>query len=184
MVNDSTIKPGQRSTCRTSFQGKRMRPGSYGGAAAPPHPSVVGRTCAPSRSPAKAGWSADYFRERAQRCSRLRRPKPLNRSSRRKEAPFSGRQERVSLLRAGLKMERGCVEDQPQHGANTPRHRNWGTCCRWSRTTQSRFGVFRPAPTSAATRLIGDDGRQSRQLLRLSVLGLGSAFGLRLSTFL
>ena len=38
-------------------------------------------------------------------------------------------------LRAGLKMERGCVESQPQHGANTPRHRNWGAGCGWSRTT-------------------------------------------------
>ncbi len=42
-------------------------------------------------------------------------------------------------------MERGCVEDQPQHGENTPRHRNFGTCCGWSRTTQPRSGVFRQA---------------------------------------
>ena len=96
----------------------------HGGAAALPYPSVVGRTCR----------SADYYRERAQRCSRLRQATSLKGSSRRKEAPFSGGLKRVSLL------------------------------------------------TSPATRLIGDAGRQSQQLLRLSALGLGSAFGLRLST--
>ena len=95
-----------------------------GGAAAPPYPAVVGRTCR----------SANYYRERALRCSRLRQATSLKGSSRRKEAPFSGGLKRVSLL------------------------------------------------TSPATRLIGDAGRQSQQLLRLSALGLGSAFGLRLST--
>src|SRR6266508_3670756 len=48
-------------------------------------------------------------------------------------------------LRACLKMERGCVEDQPQHGENTPKPRSFAACCGWSRTTQPRSGIFRQA---------------------------------------
>jgi len=45
-------------------------------------------------------------------------------------------------LRAGLKIpERGCVEDQPQHGEITPMLQNVRTCCSWSRTTQPRSGA-------------------------------------------
>jgi len=35
--------------------------GDHGGAATPPYPNLVGRTCLPRRSHAKAGWSADYL---------------------------------------------------------------------------------------------------------------------------
>ena len=56
-------------------------------------------------------------------------------------------------LRACLKMERGCVEDQPQHGENTPRHLNSETCCGWSRTTQPRSRVFRQALRSLCVRM-------------------------------
>src|SRR5688572_8420134 len=48
-------------------------------------------------------------------------------------------------LRACLKMERGCVEDQPQHGQNTPKPRSFAAGCGWSRTTQPRSGIFRQA---------------------------------------
>ena len=69
------------------------------------------------------------------------------------------------FLSACLKMERGCVEDQPQHGENTPRQRNSGACCGWSRTTHPRSGVFRQALIVAgaawllsAGHLLAEDG--------------------------
>jgi hypothetical protein len=55
-------------------------------------------------------------------------------------------------LRACLKTERGCVEDQPQHGENTPRPRDSEACCGWSGTTQPRSGVFNQA-LSLSTRI-------------------------------
>jgi hypothetical protein len=45
-------------------------------------------------------------------------------------------------LRAGLKKERGCVEDQPQHGENSTARRKVEACCGWSRTTQPRSGIY------------------------------------------
>ena len=45
--------------------------------------------------------------------------------------------------------ERGCVEDQPQHAANSPAPGKIVDCCVWSRTTQPRSGIFRQ-PLSAA----------------------------------
>jgi putative endonuclease len=35
------------------------------------------------------------------------------------------------FLRASLKMERGCVEDQPQHPANSRTLQEFDACCRW-----------------------------------------------------
>jgi hypothetical protein len=48
-------------------------------------------------------------------------------------------------LRACLKKERGCVEDQPQHGVNSSTRREFEACCGWSRTTQPRSSIFRQA---------------------------------------
>jgi hypothetical protein len=48
-------------------------------------------------------------------------------------------------LRACLKKERGCVEDQPQHAASCSTRRESDGCCGWSRTTQPRSGIFRHA---------------------------------------
>src|ERR1035441_8261793 len=41
--------------------------------------------------------------------------------------PVTALKHRVHPVRACLKKERGCVEDQPQHGENTPVRRNLRT---------------------------------------------------------
>jgi hypothetical protein len=51
----------------------------------------------------------------------------------------------ASALRACLKKERGCVEDQPQHVANSAKRRKLEAGCGWSRTTQPCSGIFRQA---------------------------------------
>ena len=63
-----------RGSCRAVNSELLVRPafslaleGSHGGAAAPPYRIVVGQTCAPRRSRAKAGRSAQTSRKRAQR---------------------------------------------------------------------------------------------------------------------
>jgi hypothetical protein len=48
-------------------------------------------------------------------------------------------------VRACLKKECGCVEDQPQRMASTSTRREFEACCGWSKTTQPRSGIFRQA---------------------------------------
>src|ERR1043165_2893815 len=48
-------------------------------------------------------------------------------------------------LRACLEMERGCVEDQPQHARRVPISRKFLACRGWSRTTQPRSGFLKHA---------------------------------------
>lgn len=55
------------------------------------------------------------------------------------------------VVRAGLKKERGCVEDQPQHMASSLTRRRSSAGCGWSRTTQPRSGIFRKALGVALT---------------------------------
>jgi hypothetical protein len=43
---------------------------------------------------------------------------------------------------ACLKKERGCVEYQPQCVETSPRRREFGACCGWSRTTQPHSRVL------------------------------------------
>jgi outer membrane protein TolC len=53
--------------------------------------------------------------------------------------------ERENDMRACLKKERGCVEDQPQPTAISSSRRKFEANCGWSRTTQPRAGIFRQA---------------------------------------
>ena len=57
---------------------------------------------------------------------------------------FRGSKE-LFRLRACLKTERGCVEDQPQHAATNPKPMKVATRCGWSRMIQPRSGIFRQA---------------------------------------
>jgi len=44
-----------------------------------------------------------------------------------------------------LKMGRGCVADQPQRVSNSSVSRKIKADCGWSKTPQTRSGIFRPA---------------------------------------